>query len=576
MSSTIALFTGLTGLSVNARRLETIGNNIANVNSYAFKSTRMIFAPAASRDFTLGTVPGATSGGSNPGQVGLGVNISGTQRNFNNGAISNTGINTDLAIEGDGFFIVSRNNEQFYTRAGAFQFNANNDLITTTGERLQGYTVDDNFNLITGQLVDINIPIGKQTIANATQNVRFSGNLKASGTVATTGASLDFSAAGIAAGTDLLTAIGGGAYAATDVITISGALRNGKAVPDASFTVTPASTVDDLFRFIRDALGIVQDGGYNAGDPTGAAEPGSYTVGAGVVNLIGNLGADNDIVFANSNLTVKDAAGVSKPSPFTVAKTAAANGESVRTTYIVHDSLGTPVEVDLTMVLVAKNDSGSFWRAFLHSPGDSDQALHLEVGARAEPPLGPVPLLQFDNFGQLVSPTQIPMELDRTGTGADDPLTVNLQFAAAGDAVTAFSDTATAKSSIAAVFEDGSRLGTLSTFSVGANGTITGGFTNGLTRTIGQLALATFTNPEGLVDAGGNLFRVGPNSGNAVITEPLDFGTGRIIGGALELSNVDLSEEFINMILTSTGYSAASRIITTTDQLIQQLLTIGR
>ncbi len=576
MASTIALFTGLTGLNVNARRLETIGNNIANVNSYGFKSTRMIFAPAASRDFTLGTVPGATTGGSNPGQVGLGVNLSGTQRNFNNGAISNTGINTDLAIEGDGFFIVSRNNEQFYTRAGAFQFNAENDLITTSGERLQGYAVDANFNLVTGQLVDINVPIGKQTIANATQNVRFSGNLKASGTVATTGAALGFSAAGIATGATLLTAVGAGAYLATDTITVTGALRNGKAVPDATFTVTAASTVDDLFRFVRDALGIVQDGGYTAGDPTGAAEPGSYTVAAGVVNLVGNLGLNNDITFTNSNLVTKDAAGVAKASPFTMNKTAAANGESVRTTYIVHDSLGTPIEVDLTMVLVAANSSGTYWRAFLHSPGDTDQALQLEVGARVEPPLGPVPLLQFDNFGQLVSPTQVTMELDRTNTGADDPLTVNLQFAAGGDAVTAFSDTTTAQSSIAAVFEDGSRLGTLSTFSVGTNGVITGGFTNGLTRTIGQLALATFTNPEGLVDAGGSLFRVGPNSGNAVITEPLEFGTGRLIGGALELSNVDLSEEFINMILTSTGYSAASRVITTTDQLIQQLLTIGR
>lgn len=576
MASTVALFTGLTGLSVNARRLETIGNNISNVNSYAFKSTRMVFSPTFSRDFSLGTVPGATTGGTNPGQVGLGVTLAGTQRNFNNGAISNTGINTDLAIEGDGFFIVSRNNEQFFTRAGAFQFNAENDLVTVTGERLQGYTVDDDFNLVTGQLVDINIPVGKQTIAEATKNVRFSGNLKANGTAATTGSSLDFTAAGITAGTDLLTAIGAGAFVDTDTITISGALRDGKLVPDATFAVTATSTVDELFQFIRDALGIVEDGGYNAGDPTGGPEPGSYTVGAGLVTLIGNMGTANDITFTNSNIVVKDATGADKANPFTVAKTASADGESVRTTFIVHDSLGTPMEVDLTMVLVAANNNGTFWRAFLHSEEDTDQALHLEIGARVEPPLGPVPLLQFDNFGQLVSPTEIQMEVDRTNTGADDPLSVNLLFEAQGDAVTAFSDTPSAESSVAAVFEDGSRLGVLSSFSVGVNGIITGGFSNGLTRTIGQLALATFTNPEGLVDAGNSLFRVGPNSGNAVITEPLEFGAGRILGGALELSNVDLSEEFINMILSSTGYSAASRVITTTDQLIQQLLTIGR
>lgn len=576
MASTVALFTGLTGLSVNARRLEVIGNNISNVNSYAFKSARMVFSPTFSRDFSLGTLPGSTTGGTNPGQVGLGVNIAGTQRNFNGGAISNTGIGTDLAIEGDGFFIVNRNNEQFFTRSGVFQFNAENDLITVNGERLQGYAVDQNYNLITGQLVNLNIPIGKQTIAEATRNVRFSGNLKANGEVATTGSTLEFAATGINAGTDLLTVIGGGAFVNDDTITITGAQRGGKQLPDATFTVTAASTVDDLFRFLRDVLGVVHEGGFQAGDPTGAPEPGSYTVGMDLVTLVGNFGSKNDLSLANSNIRVRDAAGADKANPFSVTKTASAAGESVRTTYIVHDSLGTPLEVDLTLVLAARDDTGTYWRAFVHSGEDSDQALHLELGARSEPPTGPVPLMHFDTFGRLVSPTTFTMEMDRAGTGADDPLLVNLTFAAGTDAVTALADSGSAQSTIAAVFEDGSRLGVLSSFSFGTDGTITGGFSNGLTRTLGQLALAVFTNPEGLVDNGNNLFRVGPNSGNAVITSPLEFGAGRVLGGALELSNVDLSEEFINMILTSTGYSAASRVITTTDQLIQQLLTIGR
>ncbi|MFN7022121.1 MAG: flagellar hook-basal body complex protein, partial [Phycisphaerales bacterium] len=103
-----------------------------------------------------------------------------------------------------------------------------------------------------------------------------------------------------------------------------------------------------------------------------------------------------------------------------------------------------------------------------------------------------------------------------------------------------------------------------------------GGFTNGLTRTVGQVALATFSNPEGLVDIGSNLFTPGPNSGTPIIGEPLSLGAGRIVGGSLELSNVDLSQEFINLILASTGYSASSRVISTTDQLMQQLLVLGR
>ena len=95
-------------------------------------------------------------------------------------------------------------------------------------------------------------------------------------------------------------------------------------------------------------------------------------------------------------------------------------------------------------------------------------------------------------------------------------------------------------------------------------------------RTLGQVVLATFTNQEGLVDVGGNSFEVGPNSGPAVIAEPGNLSAGLVVGGALELSNVDLGQEFIDLIATSTGYSASSRVIRTADELMQQLLVIGR
>jgi flagellar hook protein FlgE len=131
-------------------------------------------------------------------------------------------------------------------------------------------------------------------------------------------------------------------------------------------------------------------------------------------------------------------------------------------------------------------------------------------------------------------------------------------------------------SQLAATFQDGSSLGTLASFSIGEDGTISGAFTNGLLRPIGQISLAKFANSAGLEDAGDNLFRVGANSGEAIVASPLEFGTGRLIGGALEMSNVDLSQEFISMILASTGYSAASRVITTTDELMDRLLALGR
>ncbi len=187
MASTTALFTGLSGLAVNSRRLDVIGNNIANVNTVAFKSNRMILAPSFSRNFSLGSAPSAQTGGTNPGQIGLGAVTAGTQRNFNDGAISATGVPTDVAIEGDGFFIVDFSGEQLYTRAGAFQLNSNNDLVTVSGAKVQGFGVDPQFNLITGSLVDLNIPLGTLTLAEATRNVNFNGNLNSSGVVTTTG-----------------------------------------------------------------------------------------------------------------------------------------------------------------------------------------------------------------------------------------------------------------------------------------------------------------------------------------------------------------------------------------------------
>jgi flagellar hook protein FlgE len=124
--------------------------------------------------------------------------------------------------------------------------------------------------------------------------------------------------------------------------------------------------------------------------------------------------------------------------------------------------------------------------------------------------------------------------------------------------------------------QDGRAIGTLTSFSVGANGIITGAFDNGLTSTLGQVAMATFDNVQGLTDQGGNMFTTGADSGTPKITGPLTLTAGAIRAGALEQSNVDLSKEFINMIIASTGFSASSRVISTSDQLLTELLNTSR
>jgi flagellar hook protein FlgE len=587
MASTTAFFTGLSGLIANARRLDVIGNNIANVNTTSFKSNRMSFAPNFSRNFSLGTAPGDNSGGTNPGQVGLGVGIAGTQRSFTNGAIGATGVSTDVAIEGDGFFIVELSGSRFFTRDGEFLRSPNNDLVTKTGAKVMGYGIDDSFNVVEGNLVPLNVPLGTLTLAEATQNVTFNGNLNAAGTVATTGSvhgsRAFFTDAGLTAGneatastditsTDLYIDDGaGGSTLAFDsssnpkIVTLSGIEKGGKDIGTHTFAfsataVTGAdsfgATLGDFTSWLEEVLGLDSTSVGSSSDLGG-----DVAIVGGAIVVTGNEGTVQELGIETGNLTVSGM-GTGSAQPFVMAKTGDADGESVRTSFVVYDSLGTPLTIDLSMVLQATTDSGGTTWQYVAESNDND-AVGRVLG------LGE---LTFDASGRFLSASNDTFSI-RRDNGATDPLTVAMNFADGSNAVSGLTDTT---SSIAAVFQDGSAIGTLSNFSIGTDGVLSGSFTNGLTRTIGQIALAKFTNPAGLVDAGNNYFQVGPNSGTALITGPLAFGTGRLVGGALELSNVDLSQEFINMILASTGYSAASRVITTTDELINQLLALGR
>ncbi|MCL4209641.1 MAG: flagellar hook-basal body complex protein [Phycisphaerales bacterium] len=585
MASTTALFTGLSGLSANARRLDVIGNNIANVNTTAFKANRMMFAPTFSRTFSMGTAPAETTGGANPGQVGLGASIAGTQRNFNNGAISATGVASDVAIEGDGFFIVRNGTERFYTRAGAFQRNAANDLVTVNGSNVMGYGVDDQFRVVTSDLVNLNIPIGTLTVAEPTRNVVFNGNLNASGATATTGSihttRAFYTDAGLTTllntanfdltvpGNDLYIDDGaGGSFLALEggagtVITVRGVEKGGKDLGTRSFafSATAVSGVDDYGATLQDFMDFL-DGvfGLNSTGVNGQDLGGSISFSNGQIVVTGNEGTAQDLNIETADLVATNAGnGISQP--FVMSRTGSADGESVRTSFVVYDSLGTPLTVDLTRVLQQSTPGeGTTWMFLAESTDNNAIDRVLGIG-----------LVTFDASGRLVSTSNDAFSLIRTN-GAVSPLTVTMQFDDGANAISALTDQS---SQLAAVFQDGSPIGTLSNFSIGENGVISGAFTNGLVRTLGQIALAKFTNPEGLVDVGNSLFAIGPNSGSPIVATPQQFGTGRLVSGALELSNVDLSLEFINMILTSTGYSAASRVITTTDELMQQLLRLG-
>lgn len=585
MASTTAMFTALTGLNANARSLDVIGNNIANVNTTAFKSSRMLFSTQFNLTNNVGTPPGDVNGGTNPYQIGLGVTTAGTQRNFNPGTIQPTGQPRDLAIDGDGFFVVQQGNQTSYTRNGAFQRTSLGDLVTVNGARLMGYGIDEQFNIDRGSMVPINIPLGSLTIAEASTQVTFRGNLNAAGTVAAQGSRVNLGGApgqGLVAIASAVPApatgnvledatrlvdiedpvlVGTGTplFSNGQSLQIRGAEKGGKTIPTVDFAITDTTTVADLRTFLAESLGINTTIGPN---PDGLTPGVGLDPVTGLFDIIGNVGSANDVQLDSTDLRLLDASGQFVRHPMSTDKTTDADGESVRTTFIVYDSLGSAVEVDITAVLESRSSAGTTWRYFVDSVDDAGTNLAVATGQ-----------LTFDTDGRLSTTSVPPVSIDRSGTGAASPLVFTLGFGGGAENVTSLADDTSA---LAATFRDGSPIGTLSGFAVGSDGTIIGAFSNGLTRALGQVAVATFANPEGLVELGDSAFGPGANSGSAVITEPGVLGAGLVVGGALELANVDIGEEFIKMISASTGYSASSRVIRTTDELMQQLLVLGR
>jgi flagellar hook protein FlgE len=573
MALTSTLFTGLSGIDVNTTRLTVVGNNIANANTVAFKASRALIRPQFYVTDAGGAAPTTDFGGINPSQRGLGAEIASIEKDFTPGSIETTGKSTDMAIEGSGFFVVQGSTQQ-YTRDGSFVLNASNNLVTTNGGFVQGYGVDSNYKIVPGKLQNINIPLGASSTAEATKVMDISGNLDAGGDTAT-GASILTSqlltrVGGLSApsGSTLLTDLADNSAPATalfsagQTFTLTGT-KGTQDTPSRTFTVGAGSTVNDLIKFYNGALGI---------DTTVPADPSLPTPGAAIETdgsvptaahfvVVGNTGKDNALQLDGNSFT----SGTAAPFNFQEGSNAAGfqsdpSGESVHTSAVAYDSLGNPVTIDITAVYEKASANGTTWRFYADSGDNKDPGGNTVIGQGT---------IDFDSTGKLVNVTGNQITIDRTGTGAQSPFAVKLDFSDMTALAAHTSDMFISK-------QDGSPLGSLNSFSIGADGIITGSFSNGLTRTLGQVAVATFNNPSGLTDNGGSMYSEGANSGPPVIGVPLDLGAGAVRSGSLELSNVDLSKEFVNMIIASTGFSAASRVITTSNQLLTELLNTSR
>jgi len=812
-----ALNTALTGMTAAETTIDVVGNNLANSGTAGFKASEAVFATQFLQTRGLGSSPTDTSGGTNPRQIGLGVLVAEITPDFSQGTIEVSSSPSDLAIQGDGFFIVeSTTGEQLYTRNGIFKTNAENELVTITGNRLLGYGINDDFDIEATTLEPLTIPLGAAAVAEATENVSFLGVLTPTGDVATTaeiiesavlgdgffsapapggtastdpaaapvgpltgatadpgppgGAfpqgvyhykmvlvddhdgesspvtlpsitvpaggvdSVDFTAfpsggapyvrrilyrtaananvndpyfpianiPGTAGGTpfpdtflpplgpaktvadlngaytyyitykapgvpesrpvrfsDTITVTNGhvqltdlpapaGQYAGgtvaiyrnpatnsnvfyqvaeidvalgndyvdgMDDTTLVGepaidfngpkinpstllvnvtrwdglsytnpfvegelafaATKGGSTFDPKTLTIAydpgppeTGTTVAELANFMAAAFGI-----HTSADdplmPTSIDEstglpiaPGSnIDAAAGTINFIGNNGVANAVSIAQSAFTMTSTTGVETKPNLAFTSVQDAVGQSATTSFIVYDSLGVELNLRVTAVLESTDSVATTYRWFAESTGNDPVAgTDITVGTG---------LIRFDGTGNLIDVSNTTVNIERSSIASVSPLAIELDFT---DVSGLSSDQAT----LSAKFQDGFGAGTLSSYIVGEDGVIRGVFTNGATRNLGQIRLARFANPAGLDNRGQNMFALGVNSGLPIEGNPGEQGIGGLIAGATELSNTDIGKNLIDLILASTQYRGNTRVITTAQQLFDELLNLRR
>ena len=560
-----ALSTALTGLTAAETTIDVVGNNLANSNTVGFKASDVVFATQFSRTLGLGSAPSTSipgSGGTNPRQLGQGTTVAGITPNFTQGTVDISSNPTDLAIQGDGFFIVQDSSgEHLYTRNGIFKMNATNELVTITGQRVLGFGVDDRFEIQTTELQPIEIPLGSVVVAMPTENVFLQGTLPPTG---------DLADAGEIVRTDVLydaTPAHNPIIAATlltDVRTFDGVAydpvfdlgtleytgsKGSRTTASKEMQITATSTVQDLYEFMGETLGIRNLGGGEGGSVTG-----------GRIRLLGNVGAGNAIEVGPSALQLTTAGGTSTVNlPFTSVQSAV--GESAICDFLAYDSLGIPVAVRLTAVLEARDGDSTTYRWFADSADNQpNSGVGISVGTGR---------ISFDSVGKGTPLDPTTLLIERNDIASVSPLAFDLDFSQ----VSGLNATS---STLVFSFQDGFPPGVLASFMVGEDGVIQGVFDNGVIRDLGQIELARFANPAGLEQRAENMFAESINSGQAMRGNPNELGLGKIVAGAVELSNTDIGGNLIDLILASTMYRSNTRVISTAQQMLDELLSLRR
>ncbi len=565
----------LSGLDACSAALSTCANNLANLNTVGYKDQQIQFSDLFYQNL-------GSDGAGDPIQQGAGVQVSSQPSNFTEGDVTSTGIDTDCAINGNGFFVVRQDGVQSYTRAGNFEVGTDNLLETSDGQQVMGYAATNGVISSSAGLSTLALGAGIASPAVVTHNVSLTSNLDATsapGATYSTQATIydtlgaahqvtftftnedspyvpavpaqkatgTLTSNGTAPSNGDTVKVGGTTY--TFETTLTASTSANQILIGGSATVALANLVNAINGNYADTNGTAGTAGYGTlttanGEVTAAdTTPGSLiTLTAATAGIVGNgyalTGGDTLTASGSGDLTGGGAAAAAVP--------AVTNAWGYAVTLPPADVSGATAPVSLATGTLVFNGDGTL------------QSVTPTSGtASATNPTIKVP------------PTTTPASVFSDGA---NPLTFTWNlFNTAG---TALVTQTAAASSTTSIQQDGAASGTLQSFSIGSDGTITGSFSNGTTATVGQIALASFADEQGLSRNGNNDFTPTLASGQATIGAPTSGGLGSISGGSLEASNVDIATEFANLIVAQRSYEANARVVTTFDQIAQDTIAL--
>ncbi len=619
-----SMYAGVSGLKAHQVKLDVVGNNIANVNTPGFKSSRVTFKEMLTQTMRSSSRSTASRGGLNPMQIGLGVGLGSIDGDFTQGNLQPTGKSTDIAIEGNGFFVVSDGSKNLFSRAGSFYFDLDGNMVhSTTGFRAMGWMADEQGIMNINPSTMTPLSLGDLSMTpKASTYIEYKGNLDSNKEIVDLSYSpskmtiSDMDGRSAQLYIELTKETGTGTADRTDdkwrwtaylEKAVNDSLTLGGTIPVILPTVQALSTPpDNKFEYIVEGTVVVT----NSADDTVYVEGVDYTVDytTGEITRIdtGNISStgtnidvrytcrseeENNLVGLDTTGKVLTNGGMNKftieitmstgdnPVPveilapqvgdemggsFTVdtATNPGINsgiikgsyGPSKATSYSVFDSKGNEHTINLTFVKTASNT----WDWFAEGPLDPDGNAYTLTGNSGT--------IIFDATGKIVgTPTGGPISFQPVDA---ERMSITPDFSQ----ITQFTGDDTAKANSA----DGFEAGDLDTYEIDATGTIIGYYTNGLYQPIAKLAIATFSNAAGLNRSGNTIFTESNNSGTPDYGLPGTGGRGVVSPGSLEMSNVDLAEQFTEMITAQRGFQASSKIISTADQILQDLVNLKR